>query len=113
MPLVDWAHRCIDRLTGIDERTRGDYHRDVDNHFSIIRHTHPAGRVVDAAICNLTADDVQDWVRAGRIRVSIATFALARWARWDPWEGAEARRQRMGRGRSWSPDQRMSGLTSM
>jgi hypothetical protein len=64
MPLVDWAHRCIDRPTGIDERTRGDYHRDVDNHFSIIRHTEPSGRVVDATICNLTADDVQDWVRA-------------------------------------------------
>ncbi|MGW2937927.1 tyrosine-type recombinase/integrase [Streptomyces sp. NPDC001156] len=64
MPVVDWAHRCIDRLTGIDKRTRGDYHRDVDNHFSIIRHTEPSGRVVDATICNLTADDVQDWVRA-------------------------------------------------
>ncbi|MGW5609790.1 hypothetical protein ACWEWI_27635 [Streptomyces sp. NPDC003753] len=36
----------------------------MDKHFSIIRHTEPSGRVVEATICNLTADDVQDWVRA-------------------------------------------------
>ena len=64
MPLLDWAHRYVDRLTGVDERTRDDYKRDVDNHFSIIRHTEASGRVVDATICNITADDIQDWVRA-------------------------------------------------
>ncbi|MYR61133.1 tyrosine-type recombinase/integrase [Streptomyces sp. SID625] len=64
MPLTDWAHRYVDRLTGIDERTRRDYKRDVDNHLSIIRHTEPSGRVVDATICNINGDDVQDWVRA-------------------------------------------------
>ncbi|CAM5681931.1 MULTISPECIES: hypothetical protein [Streptomyces] len=37
--LVTWAHRHVDRLTGIDERTRRHYMRDIDNHFSIIRHT--------------------------------------------------------------------------
>lgn len=64
MPLVDWAHRIIDRLTGIDERTRRDYKRDVDNHLSIMRHTEPSGRVIEATIGNINADDVQDWVRA-------------------------------------------------
>src|SRR5690606_3737443 len=64
MPLTDWAHRYVDRLTGIDERTRRDYKRDVDNHFSILRHVEPSGRVAEATIANLTADDIQDWVRA-------------------------------------------------
>jgi hypothetical protein len=64
MPLADWAHRYVDRLTGIDERTRRDYKRDVDNHLSIMRHTEPSGRVVEATIGNINTDDVQDWVRA-------------------------------------------------
>lgn len=64
MPLVEWAHRYVDRLTGIDERTRRDYKRDVDNHFSIIQHTQPSGRVVTATIANVNAADIQDWVRA-------------------------------------------------
>lgn len=64
MPLIDWALRYVDRLTGIDERTRRDYRRDIENHFSIIRHVTVSGRVVPATIANLTADDVQDWVRA-------------------------------------------------
>lgn len=63
MPLIDWALRYVDRLTGIDERTRRDYRRDIENHFSIIRHTSVSGRVVQATIGNLTADDIQDWVR--------------------------------------------------
>ncbi|SEC01735.1 Site-specific recombinase XerD [Streptomyces misionensis] len=64
MPLTDWAHRYVDRLTGIDERTRHDYKRDIDNHFAIIRHVQPSGLVVEATIANVTADDIQDWVRA-------------------------------------------------
>ncbi|MEV7793358.1 site-specific integrase [Streptomyces sp. NPDC087512] len=64
MPLVAWAHRVIDRLTGIDDRVRYDYKRDIDNHLSIIRHTQPSGRVVEATIGNLNSDDVHDWVRA-------------------------------------------------
>ncbi|MEU3825147.1 hypothetical protein AB0F36_07455 [Streptomyces sp. NPDC029080] len=64
MLLVDRAHRYVDRLTGTDERTRRDYKRDVDNHFAIIQHTQPSGRVVPATIADITADDVQDWVRA-------------------------------------------------
>lgn len=63
IPLVDWAHRYVTRLTGIDERVRHDYHRDIDNHLSLLRHTEPSGRVVEATIGNLTADDIQDWVR--------------------------------------------------
>ncbi|MEU6423775.1 tyrosine-type recombinase/integrase [Streptomyces spiralis] len=63
MPLTEWAHRYIDRLTGIDERTRRDYKRDVDNHISLVQHTQPSGLVVDATIANITANDIQDWVR--------------------------------------------------
>ncbi|MBL1108510.1 site-specific integrase [Streptomyces sp. 5-8] len=64
MPLVDWAHRYVDRLAGIDERSRRDDKRDVDNLFAIIQHTQPSGRVAPATIANIIADDVQDWVRA-------------------------------------------------
>lgn len=64
MPFLTWAHRYVERLTGIDERTRDDYRRDVDLHLSVLQHVTPAGRVVPATIGNLTADDVQDWVRA-------------------------------------------------
>lgn len=64
MPFATWAHRVVDRLTGIDERTRGDYRRDIVNHFSALQHVEPSGRVAPATICNITADDVQDWIRA-------------------------------------------------
>lgn len=62
-PLLDWAHRYVDRLTGIDDRTRIDYRREVDQHLSLLVHTEPSGRVVPATIGNLLPDDVQDWVR--------------------------------------------------
>lgn len=64
MPFVQWAHRYVERLNGIDGRTRDDYRRDVDLHLSVIEHVTPAGRTVPATIGNLTSDDVQDWVRA-------------------------------------------------
>ncbi|PJN38953.1 site-specific integrase [Streptomyces sp. CB02959] len=64
IPFVDWATRYVDRLTGIDERTREDYHRDIRIHLSLLQHTTRAGVVTPATICNLTADDIQDWVRA-------------------------------------------------
>lgn len=64
MPIMDWARRYVTRLTGIDERTRDDYLRDVELHLSVLEHATAAGRVVPATICNLNADDVQDWVRA-------------------------------------------------
>lgn len=63
VPLLDWAHRYVDRLTGIDERTRGDYRRDVDQHLALIVHTERSGTVRPATICNITGDDIQDWVR--------------------------------------------------
>lgn len=63
MPLVKYATRYVDRLTGIDDRTREDYHREIRIHFSLIRHTDPSGTEREATICNLTQDDVSDWVR--------------------------------------------------
>lgn len=76
---IEWAHRYADRLTGIDERTRKDYKRDVDNHFAGILHTSPDGTQVrvgglvhtqrdgttaPATVCTITQDDVTDWVRS-------------------------------------------------
>ncbi|MEU9155516.1 hypothetical protein AB0D59_34420 [Streptomyces sp. NPDC048417] len=63
MPLVAWSRRCVERLTGIDKRTRDDYVREVDRHLSLFVHTMQAGQVTPATIGNITADDVQDWIR--------------------------------------------------
>ncbi|WP_327403880.1 site-specific integrase [Streptomyces sp. NBC_01288] len=78
VPLLAWAHRYVDRLTGVTARTKSDYHRDIDNHFATRRHTGPDGverayggvvhtlrdgRVLEATVCNVTEDDLQDWVR--------------------------------------------------
>lgn len=62
-PLLDWARRYVRRLTGIDERTRADYFREVERHLSLIVHTLHTGKTMTATIENLTADDVHDWVR--------------------------------------------------
>lgn len=64
VPLEAWATRYVDRLTGIEERTREDYHRDVRLHLALIHHADIRGRVVPATIGNITQDDVTDWVRA-------------------------------------------------
>jgi site-specific recombinase XerC len=79
VPLIEWAHRYADRLTGIDERTRKDYKRDIDNHFAPtehkrrdgsvmtyggIVHTDRTGATAPATLCTATQDDVTDWVRA-------------------------------------------------
>lgn len=64
VPWLDWCRRYVDRLTGIDERTRTDYRREIDRHLSLMRHTTLAGRVLPATAATITADDVQDWVRA-------------------------------------------------
>jgi hypothetical protein len=45
-------------LTGIDERTRDDYRRDVRIHFSVVRDTDHAGNGHPATICDLTQGDV-------------------------------------------------------
>ncbi|MEU6015992.1 site-specific integrase [Streptomyces sp. NPDC047515] len=63
-PFETWAARYIDRLTGIEDRTREDYHRDLRIHLSLLRHTDAAGREHPATIGNLTQDDISDWVRA-------------------------------------------------
>lgn len=63
IPFEAWAARYIDRLTGIEERTREDYHRDLRIHFSLLRHTTLQGRTTPATIGNLTQDDITDWVR--------------------------------------------------
>lgn len=63
LPLMQWAHRYADKLTGIDERTRKDYKRDIDNHFASIVHAQRDGLVVPATVCNVVQDDVTDWVR--------------------------------------------------
>ncbi|MFF5143725.1 hypothetical protein ACFY6U_29005 [Streptomyces sp. NPDC013157] len=61
--LVEWSRRYVERLTGIDKRTRDDYLREVDRHVSLFVHTTRAGLVMPATIGNITADDVQDWIR--------------------------------------------------
>lgn len=63
MPLTRWAERYVDRLTGIDERTREDYHRDVRLHLTAVQHTTAQGATTPATVCNTTSDDVQDWIR--------------------------------------------------
>ncbi|MES9587777.1 MULTISPECIES: tyrosine-type recombinase/integrase [unclassified Streptomyces] len=64
MPFETWAARYIDRLTGIEERTREDYRRDLRIHLSLLRHTDAVGREHPATIGNLIQDDISDWVRA-------------------------------------------------
>jgi site-specific recombinase XerC len=64
VPLLEYAHRYADRLTGIDARTRKDYKRDIDKHFAGITHTRADGVTVPATICNVVQDDVTDWVRS-------------------------------------------------
>lgn len=78
VPLLVWAHRYVDRLTGVERRTKKDYARDVDNHlggflhtgrdgverrYGALVHTLRDGRVLPATVCNVTEDDIQDWVR--------------------------------------------------
>ncbi len=63
-PLLDWAFRYVSRLTGVDDRTRDDYEREVRLHLSLLVHTTQSGVVIPATVCNVTADDVADWVRA-------------------------------------------------
>jgi integrase len=63
MPFALWATRYIDRLTGIEVRTREDYHSEVRLHFQHLVHTRTDGTEVPATVCNVTADDISDWVR--------------------------------------------------
>ncbi|MGK5497265.1 tyrosine-type recombinase/integrase [Streptomyces sp. URMC 125] len=61
---MDWCLRYVDRLTGIQEGTRDTYRGEILRHLSLMRHTLFDGTELPATIGNITADDVQDWVRA-------------------------------------------------
>ncbi|MER7815576.1 site-specific integrase [Streptomyces sp. NPDC096153] len=63
IPWVTYANKYVDRLTGIDDRTREDYHREIRIHLSLLKHTSAAGQEYPATVCNVTQDDVTDWVR--------------------------------------------------
>lgn len=73
MPFLTWATKRINKLTGIEERTRADYHRDLINHVAgVLVHTDEDGEVSEATVGNVTQDDITDWVRAqedGLVRV--------------------------------------------
>ena len=61
--LTDYANRYVNRLNGVDERTKDDYLREVRLHFSLIQHTDPHGQPLPATICNIVQEDIDDWVR--------------------------------------------------
>ncbi|MFC8521130.1 tyrosine-type recombinase/integrase [Streptomyces sp. NPDC057257] len=63
VPLMTYAGRYVDRLTGVDVRTREDYHREIRLHFAHLVHLRADGLEVPATICNVVQDDVTDWVR--------------------------------------------------
>lgn len=63
VPFTKWAERYIQRLNKVDDRTRSDYLRELRLHLSLLRHTDLHGNVSPATICNITQDDVNDWVR--------------------------------------------------
>lgn len=78
--LISWAYRYVDGLTGITERTRADYRRDIGRHFAgvlyqgengsevrlggVVHTPAGGGPAIAATVCNVTADDIRDWVRA-------------------------------------------------
>lgn len=63
MPFRRYAERYVDRLTGIEVRTREDYRREIRIHLSLLQHTDHVGNVVPATVANVTPDDITDWVR--------------------------------------------------
>jgi integrase len=61
----DWGARYIDRLNGIDERSRHDYHRDMRLHVNgVLVHTREDGTTEPPTVLNISEDDIADWVRA-------------------------------------------------
>ncbi|MFB7672884.1 tyrosine-type recombinase/integrase [Kitasatospora purpeofusca] len=64
MPLMLWAARVVERMTGIDDRTRGDYRREIRLHFCHLVHTDENGHPTVPTVANVTSDDIKDWVRA-------------------------------------------------
>lgn len=58
-PFLDYAADIVDRLTGIEEKTRADYHRAIQNHMA------PFPELAQADVANtrtLDAGDVGAWV---------------------------------------------------
>lgn len=81
VPLMDYAYRYVDRLTGIDDRTREDYRREIRIHFALLQHTQHSGAVVPATIANVTSDDVADWVRAEETGEPAPEGSKRKWRR--------------------------------
>ncbi|UDM00023.1 tyrosine-type recombinase/integrase [Streptomyces longhuiensis] len=82
---ADYAHRYVDGLNTVDDRTKHDYKRDIENHFVGVRYTDPAGiehrlgglvhlgpdgTAHPATVCNLTQADVNHWVTRQRTAVT-------------------------------------------
>ena len=63
LPVTEWAHRVVDKINGIEKRTRADYKRDIDRHFTPLVHTDFDGTIHPATVVNVIADDIGDWVR--------------------------------------------------
>lgn len=63
---VDWATRVINKINGVEKRTKFDYHRDVRLHFDgVLVHTDPyTGQVEPPTVRNIQPDDIADWVVA-------------------------------------------------
>jgi integrase len=75
---LEWARRYVDRLTGVDARTKSDYRRDINRHLAGIPYTAADGSTQRAGglvhtpagggpsrpptVCTLTQDDVSAWV---------------------------------------------------
>lgn len=81
MTLLDYATQYVDDLTGIDPRTRDDYHREIRIHFSLLEHQQPSGLVVPATIANLTQEDVTRWVRLEEEGAPAEEGATRKWLR--------------------------------
>lgn len=81
VPLLDYAYRYVDKLTGIDVRTREDYRREIRIHFALIQHTQHSRLVVPATIANLVQDDVSDWVRLEEEGEPAPPGSTRKWAR--------------------------------
>ncbi|MGW6210999.1 tyrosine-type recombinase/integrase [Streptomyces sp. NPDC055109] len=75
---LEWARRYVDNLTGVDDRTKKDYRRDIELHFAGatytaadgseqrvggLAHTPPGGGPPrPPTVCTVTQDDVSAWV---------------------------------------------------
>lgn len=79
--ILDFANAYVDKLTGIDVRTREDYRREIRIHFALLEHQQHNGLVVPATIANLTQDDVSRWVRLEEEGEPAPKGSKKKWAR--------------------------------